>query len=268
MKNKYVLILVSILLLGAQSAEAKFCIGCGAELPDTANFCSSCSSPQPQVSSLSAPKKLNYREHILNMFQFIDDFERSFNDMKYVDILGKMPDIRIRFQNAGVEYRKFENIIPQELKVLANLFAKKFQIFEGLNGALKDLRLDPGYKEAIARGGMYEISLINKFISIYRKPITIDDNFRKLIKDNYASIANKCKRYHVTAKYLKIGETKASQGSAIMVLGINNNKANVLLMSPSKSYSVVEGHISLDSLANRTTWVRENEFFFLNKIDE
>lgn len=267
MKNKLLFIFTLLLFLNAQQAEAKFCIGCGNELPDSANFCSRCSSPQPTVSSLSAPKKLNYREHILNMFQFLDDFERSFNDMKYVEILGKMPDVKIRFQNAGVEYRKFENIIPQELKYLANFFAKKYQLFEGINGALKDMRLDASYKDAIVKSCMYEISLYNGLINIYRSPIQINEKFHKMINDKIANVSNRCKRYHITSKFLKIGEEKAKQGSSIMILGISGNKASVLLMSPSGSYSAVEGQVKLNVLESRTTWVKENAFFYFDKPD-
>lgn len=204
------------------------------------------------------------REHILEMFGFIDEFEGSFHDVQYLNILGKMPEIRTKFQNATVRYRQIENTLSEDLKILASLYATKFQLLEGINGVMKNLRLDSGYKDAVLKASMVAIGLRNKIIDEFRKPVSYTYEELTNLKKRVSNVSNRTKKYEVTSKYLEIGDEKAAQGDSIMVLDIAKGKAHVLLMAPTLNYRAVSGAVKLRDLEKRTTWKKEYEFYFVD----
>lgn len=244
--------------------HAKLCIGCSAELPDNANFCSGCMTPQPKAAKLagSQPVVHNQREALLELFAFIDEFEANFHDVQYLNILGKMPEVRTRFNNAAGKYKRVEARLPEELTILAQVYAAKYQLFEGITGVMKNLRLDSGYKAAILKSSMLVMALYNRVIDQFRTPKTFGATELVELKKQVGNIPKRTQKYAVTSKYLSLGEQKVPGGEKIMVLDIQGKRAMILYMGPSIDNNPVEGMVSLRDLEKRTTWHRENVFFF------
>lgn len=254
----------ALFLMAAASADAKLCIGCSTQLPDNANFCAGCMTPQPKAAKLAGPQAVarDQREVILDMFSFIDDFEASFHDLQYLNVLGKMPEVKTRFNNAAVQYKRLEPRLPEELTILAQIYAAKFQLFEGITGVMKNLRIDSGYKAAILKSSLLVMALYNQVIDQFRTPKTYGPAELEKLKKQVGNIPKRTQKYLVTAKYLQLGEQKVPGGEKVMVLDIQGKKAMVLYMGPSMDNNAVEGTVSLRDLEKRTSWRRENAFFF------
>ena len=262
-KNKILFILCFLFLNINLTADAKICISCSNEIPDSSNFCQRCLTPQPQNALVGQNNnKKEPREVILEMFSFIDDYAIYFNDLQYLNILGKMPELKTNFQNASIRYKNIEKFLPEECKILANIYAAKYQLFDGITNIMKNLRIDSGYRTAIGKSALLSISYYNKIIDQFRTPRIWDSVNISILKEQIKNVQQRIQKYQVTAKYIKLGETKVKQGENIMVVSINGNKALVMYMGPSATIDAVQGKISLKVLEKRTTWVKNNEFFF------
>mgnify|MGYP001278415983 CR=1 FL=1 len=285
-------LLLAMLLLGAlcPQVDAKLCIGCNAELPDNATFCAGCMTPQPKVAQLNAPaaKQINQREQVMQLFSFIDEYEGYFHDMKYLNVLGKMPEVKTKFANAAGIYRQLEPGLPEELKILAQIYAAKYQLFEGMTGIMKNLRIDSGFKAAIIKSSMLVMALYNQHarlddsrfetavikssmlvMALYNQVIDLfraDRHFGPpeldQLKAQVANIPKRTQKYNVTAKYLKLGDSKVPTGQQVMVLEVIGKRAHVMLMGPSMDNNPVEGPVSLRDLEKRTSWKKENINFY------
>lgn len=260
MKRCY--LLIALLFLGAvcSQLEAKACIGCSAKLPDNANFCAACMTPQPKSVIVSAPSKktVDYREQVMQLFSFVDEFEAYFHDLKYLNVLGKMPEVKTQFNNATGFYRQLEPNLPEELRILARVYAAKYQLFEGMTGVMKNLRIDSGFRAAIVKSSMLVLALYNQVIDQFRNTRPFGASELERLKAQLANIPKRTQKYPITAKYLKLGDEKVPTGNQVMVLEISGNRAQVMLMGPSMDNNPVEGLVSLRDLAKRTTWKKEN----------
>jgi hypothetical protein len=269
MKTGRPLLAILILFVFATlvAVEAKQCIGCSEQLPDNANFCAMCMTPQPKAVNLSqtaAPKR-DYREILLDTFAFIDEFEANFHEMKYLNVLGKMPEIKTRFNNATMTYKRLESKLAEDHVILAQLYAAKFQLFEGLTGIMKNLRIDGGYKAAILKSSMVVLALYNQIIDQFREKVSFTGEKLEILKKQVANIARRTQKYTITGKYLQIGKEKIPGGEKIMVLEIVDKKALVLYMGPTMDNNPLEAMINLRDLEKRTTWKRENQLFYVQK---
>ena len=265
MTKKSLLAIAAILMFGSSmTVEAKTCIGCSAQLPDNANFCSQCMTPQPMSAQLGVQNSNNKepREVILDMFAFLDQYEAYFYDLQYLNVLGKMPEIKTMFNNASVRYKRIEQHLPEECKLLANIYAAKYQIFDGLANLMKNMRMDGGYKAALLQSSLVVIQYYNEIISEFRTPQNWNPENIAILKKQIQNVSEKTQKYNVTAKYLKLGETKVPSGESVMVLGINDKNALVMYMGPTLTYNAVQGSVSLSNLEKRTTWKKTNEFYF------
>ena len=262
-KNKFVAFL-SILLLGcALKADAKICIGCSAQIADNANYCTNCMTPQPQSAVIGQQSMHREpREVIIDMFHFLDDYEAYFHDLQYLNILGKMPEVKTMFQNASVRYRNIERMLPEECKLLANIYAAKYQLFDGITNIMKNLRLDSGYRAAIGKSALLSMVYYNKIIDQFRTPRVWNAEKIAILKKQIQNVHDRIQKYQVTSQYLKIDDTKIQKGESIMVIGVSGKKAQVMYMGPSITNQPVEGILELKILEKRTTWKKANVFFF------
>ncbi len=264
--NRKIFLVLTLVLLVTVTADAKLCIGCSAELPDNATFCAKCMTPQPKAAKLTGrptQAKVDPREQVMELFAFLDEYEAYFQqDIQYLNVLGKMPEVKTKFENAAARYKRLEPRLPEELTILAQVYAAKYQLFEGITGVMKNLRLDSGYKMAILKSSLVVMSLYNQVIDGFRTPKTFDRAALDALKKQVGNIPKRTQKYTVTAKYLKLGETKVPGGEKVMVLGIQGKRAAVLYMGPSMDNNAVEGMVGLRDLEKRTSWKRENEFFF------
>ncbi len=259
-------LLLALLLLGAlcPQVDAKLCIGCSAELPDNATFCAGCMTPQPKVAKLNTQpaRQVSQREQLMQLFSFIDEYEGYFHDLKYLNVLGKMPEVKTRFANATGIYRQMEPRLPEELKILAQIYAAKYQLFEGMTGIMKNLRLDSGFKAAILKSSMLVMALYNQVIDQFRADRHFGAPEIEKLKAQVANIPKRTQKYSVTGKYLKLGDTKVPTGQQVMVLEVTGKRAHVMLMGPSMDNNPVEGQVSLRDLEKRTNWQKENINFY------
>lgn len=262
--RKIWLAIILFFTLFAGSVDAKPCIGCSAELPDNANFCAACMTPQPQGIKLggAAPVAKDMRESLLDMFAYIDEFEGYFHELKYLNVLGKMPEVKTRFQNSAARYKGIEAKLPEELKILAQVYAAKFQLFEGMTGVMKNLRIDGGYKAAILKSSLVVLALYNRIIDQFRAPKHFGPTELDLLKAEVGNIAKRTQKYTLTSQYLKLGKEKIPGGEKIMVLDVVGKRALVLYMGPTMDNNPLEGWMSLRDLEKRSTWKRENVAFF------
>ena len=263
-KNKLAAIAAIFILGSALSAEAKICIGCSAQIPDNANFCSKCMTPQPKAATIGQQSmQKEPREVILDMFAFIDNYEAYFHNLEYLNILGKMPEIKTMFQNASVRYKNIEQMLPEECRMLANIYAAKYQLFDGITNVMKNLRMDSGYRDALLKSALLTMAYYNKIIDEFRSPRNWNQQNIELLKKKMQQVNDRVQKYQVTSKYLKFDEeNKVPNGESVMVLGINGNKAHVMYMGPSMTNEAVQGVFPLSTLEKRTTWKKANVFFF------
>ncbi len=263
-KNTLAAIAALFILGSTISAEAKSCIGCSAQIPDNANFCSKCMTPQPKAATIGQQRmQKEPREVILDMFAFIDNYEVYFHELEYLNILGKMPEIKTQFQNASVRYKNIEKMLPEECRLLANIYAAKFQLFDGITNVMKNLRLDSGYRNALLKSALLTMAYYNKIIDEFRSPRNWNQQNIELLKKQMENVNDRVQKYQVTSKYLKFDdENKVPNGESIMVLGISGNKAHVMYMGPSMTNDAVQGTFPLSTLEKRTTWKKANVFFF------
>jgi len=260
MKSRYLLIAIMMLSALCPQLSAKSCIGCSAELPDNATFCAGCMTPQPKTVRLSpAPAKpANHREQVMQMFAFIDEFEGYFHDLKYLNVLGKMPEVKTKFSNAIGFYRQLEPRLSEELRILAQIYAAKFQLFEGMTGVMKNLRIDSGFKAAILKSSMLVMALYNQVIEQFREDRQFGPPEIARLKAQVSNIPKRTQKYSITGKYLKLGDVKVPTGQQVMVLEVAGKRAHVMLMGPSMDNNPVEGQVSLRDLEKRTNWQKEN----------
>lgn len=269
MTNKIKIDILSFLLIlsSAVNVEAKICIGCSSQIPDNANFCSNCFTPQPQAARIGQNNKQNdAKEVILDMFSFIDNYEVYFHELKYLDILGKMPEVKTRFQNASIRYRNLEKKLPEECRLLANIYAAKYQLFDGITNVMKNLRIDSGYRDALLKSALVTMSYYNNIINQFRTSIVWTPQNIILLKKQMENVNDRVQKYQITAKYIKLDDTKIPCGGSIMVIKLIGKKAHIIYMGESMTNNAVEGTITLKELEKRTTWKRTNEFFFEDTI--
>ncbi len=263
-KNKLAVLAAFFLFGSIMNAEAKICIGCSTQIPDNANFCSKCLTPQPKAAVIgNQSMQKEPKEVILDMFAFIDNYEVYFHEMEYLNILGKMPEVKTMFQNASVRYKNIEKMLPEECRLLANIYAAKYQLFDGVTNIMKNLRLDSGYRDALLKSALLTMAYYNQIINQFRTPVTWDAQNIELLKKQMQNVNNRVQKYQVTSKYLKFDEeNKVPNGDSIMVLGIEGKKAHVMYMGPSMTNEAVQASFPLSTLEKRTTWKKTNEFFF------
>jgi hypothetical protein len=224
--------------------------------------------PDHEANPAAARKQINpsafadNRERLLHTFAFLDDFEAYFTDVKYLNILGKLPELKIKFKKAVAYIKSFQHLLTPAQRILTEIYVAKYNLFEGLGNIMKNMRLDSGYKSALMRSGLAALSLYNKIIDQFREPVSFTGQALQNLQNQVRIIPKRLQKYRITSKYLKLGGEKIPGGNSVMVLDIINNKALVLFMGPTLTNRQIEGPISLRDLEKRTTWEKANQIFY------
>ena len=154
-------------------------------------------------------------------------------------------------------------MLPEECKLLANIYAAKYQLIDGVTSVMKNLRIDSGYRNALLKSALMVMSYYNDIIAQFRVPRVWDKANIEQLKKQIKNVSDRTKKYQVTSEYLKMDETKVRAGENIMVMTIGKDKkAFVMYMGPSMTHEPVTATIPLSTLAKRTTWKKENAVFF------
>lgn len=217
--------------------------------------------PEAPVHSGTSVSR-DYREQILQLFQFVDEFELSFREMKYLNIVGRLPEAKLKFQQVFNYLQKIKPTMEADQKILASLYIAKFELLEGLTKVMNNLKIDSGFRAALIRSGFYVAAMYNQLIDGFRKPVSFKGADLIKLKSQVNNIARKTQKYEITSKYLKISGNKIPKGEKIMVLEVKGNKALVLYMGPTMNNRQIEGWVSLSSLRKRTFWKRGNRDFY------
>ncbi len=202
------------------------------------------------------------RERLLHAFAFLDEFEAYFTDLKYLNILGKLPELKIKFRKSVAYVKSFQHLLTPAQRILAEIYVAKYNLFEGLGNIMKNMRLDSGYKSALMRSGLTALSLYNQIIDQFRQPTSFTGQALEKLQNQVRIIPKRLQKYRITSKYLKLGGEKIPGGQSIMVLSIANNRALVLFMGPTLTNRQIEGTLSLRDLEKRTAWEKANKVFF------
>jgi len=202
------------------------------------------------------------RNLILELFACVDQYEAVFREMKYLNVLGKLPELKIKFQQAEKLFRRNEAKMNEELKILGSLYFAKYQILSGLGDILKDMRIDSGYRAALVRSGSAVLNNYNNLIDRLKVSKGLTENELGEFKLQMANITRRNQKYSITSKYLQLAGEKIPGGEKIIVLEIKDKKALVLYMGPTPSNQQIEDWISLRDLEKRSTWTRSNADFY------
>lgn len=216
---------------------------------------------QPGAAVVDMPG-MDYREKLLQLFSFVDEFEKTFKEMKYLNIFGRLPEVKIKFEKAAKIVRQFESSFTPEQKILAKLYGAKYNLFVGMGSVMKNLRIDSGFRAAILRSGFVVLTLYNQIIDKFRTPRNFSKEDLDQLNWHVANISRRTQKYSIRAKYLQLDGNKIPTGEKVMVLQIKDKRALVLYMGPTMNNQQIEGWVSLRDLKKRTTWKKENSFFF------
>lgn len=281
---KKILCLIFCLVSGA--AFAKFCVSCGVQLPDKARFCLSCGQEQPELqprvglppvggwqpspaSSLKPaqprPKKGSpeLKDALIKLFSCVGEFERTIGTGVYSNIVGGYPEFKIRFGNSTSKFSSSQDGLSEELQILGRIFLEKGRICGEIVMAMKTMRLDSIFKDALIMYYGYVLQLHEKAIQKAKETKWFSDKDLQGIKARVQNIGNRTRKYQVTARFLKVGKDSLPQGSTVVVTEVQNGKAQVLALAETATESPVQGWVNLQSMQSRTTWTPASEVFFL-----
>jgi hypothetical protein len=215
---------------------------------------------RPVISKDRRPA--NDRERILQLFAFLDEFELLFQDIKFLNVIARLPRLKNSYRRAMNLLKRIQHRLTPDLKILVQIYAAKYKLFIGLGNIFKDMRIDSGYRNALIRSGLAALSLYNQVIDRFRESEGFDEDQYSQLKSLVKTIPKRLQKYSVTSKYLLLDNEKIPGGQQIMVLEIQENRAMVLFMGPTLTNHQIEGWLSLRELEKRTTWEKMNRIFF------
>lgn len=254
-KNKIIYLILALVLsikintVNAQEFKMEF--------RDNSDSAVALNNAKPVFSKFDKQKNL-----IIELFAFIEQYEVVFREMKYLNILEKLPEFKIKFQKAEKLFKRNEPKMTEELKILGSLYFAKYQILSGLAEVIKDMRIDSGYRAALVRSGAAVLNNYNKLIDQLKVSNGLAPNELDKFKLQMLNITRRNQKYTITSKYLKLAGEKIPRGEKIIVLEIKNKKALVLYMGPTLSNQQIEDWIRLRDLEKRTNWIRSNVDFY------
>lgn len=282
--RKYFIFFFVFCLISA-SASAKYCIKCGAQIADVANFCPLCGAKQISAKK-TEPNRINsqpritidknydnkskqsdfylvYKNKVLNLFAIVDKFEKSVRAYKYLNVVGSYPDYKVRFANSVRAYNRYRAKLPISLQVLGDAYIAKSHSFDTIVKIMRSFGINFGLKDSIIRASYHEIDLYNEIIGTIRiNNNEFDKNEDKNLVEKLSNVKKRMMMYKVTSPYLKLNRDKMARGSKFIVVNVKNKFAYVLFIGESQTNDVVEGKIGLKSLTKRTTWEKNNILYY------
>lgn len=198
------------------------------------------------------------RNLIIDLFSFLDEYEVHFREMKYLNVLGKLPELKTRFTQAQNTFRRYEPRMSEELKILGSIYSARYQIFAGMGDVLKNLRIDSGYRAALLRSATFVLNNYNQLLDKLKDSSGFTPAELGELKLEIANLTRRNQKYSITSKYLSLAENKIPKGEKIIVLEIKDKKALVLYMGPTMTNMQIEDWISIGALEKRTDWVKSN----------
>ncbi|GEM_PF-4204102 len=223
----------------------------------------------PSSASASESKMIKSHEKfkqqkklIVELFSCVDEYEFHFREMKYLNVLGKLPELKIKFSRAQNIYRRYEARMNEQLKIMGSLYFSRYQLFTGLGEVLKNLRLDSGFRAALMRSGTVVLNNYSELLEYLKTSPVLKTQELNDLKLKIANVSRRNQKYKITSKYFELDDNKIPAGEQLMVLEIKGNRALVLYMGPTMTNSQIEGWVNLRDLEKRTSWVNSNKDFY------
>jgi RNA polymerase subunit RPABC4/transcription elongation factor Spt4 len=260
--NFYSFLLIIFLIISPftlSTTIAAVCENCGFDASDSSSFCPKCGTKiiQQNWLPLNHEKQLDKSE-IFALFEPIEDFERALLTNKYLNILGKFPETKIKYTNNLKLYKSMHITTPEEIVILEKIYSTKFLIFEGVVRIMKNLRINKGYKEALIKSAKYMLELYGRSIKIIKETPDFSKSDIEALKVQLKNTAARSKKFQVTSKFLKLSGFQIGQGEKLMVLGIEKNKALVLHMGATNINICIEGLLTIRELLKRTSFQKSD----------
>lgn len=224
------------------------------DVPETLN--------QGSNIEIANDKFARQKKLLIDLFSFIDEYENTFLEMKYLNVLGQLPELKIKFNKAMQVYRRYEAKMQEQLQILGNLYQAKYELFTGMGDMLKNLRLDSGFRAALLRSGTVVLQNYNQLLDDLKNSGPMQPLEIQAFKRKISTTTARNQKYTIQSKYLKIADEKIPAGEKIIVLEIEKNKALVLYMGPTMTNEQIEGWVSLRDLEKRTDWNRSNAIHY------
>lgn len=295
--KKQIVLACFVLGMLCTTAWAKICPSCHAELPAKANFCLTCglqqpvtqaapenrpTPPKPQPSMGAQPpveSDIDWRKHpvaspakktaqdnkdnLFRVFASVDTFEKAIKSGAYSNIVGGFPEFKVTYGNSLRKFNQARSYLPEEVQILGQMYIEKAQACEGIVTALNSMRMDSPFRDALMLFYGQELAWYNKALQKARHLMVFTPEDVANLKLQSELIATRCKKYEITAKFLRIGKENVPSGTSFAVLEIRKDKAMVLVLCETPSEEPVQGWIPLNSLRGRTTWTAKSEAAFL-----
>lgn len=202
------------------------------------------------------------RDTLFKIFTPVDTFEKAIKSGTYSNIVGGFPEFKSTFASGLRKFEQARAHLPEELRLLGQMYIEKAQACEGVVAALNGMRMDSPFRDALLLYYGQVLSWYNKSLQKGRtiSEFTHQDLAALRSQANYIDL--RCKRHEITAKFLRIGGTDVPRGGAFAVLEVKNRKAMVLVLCETPTDEPVQGWMSLPALESRTTWTAKHEYAF------
>lgn len=260
-KIGFVVLICFVLIMAGSQLFAAFCMNCRAQLPEEASFCHKCGEMQPQIQReeqnfLVSEQK---RNPVAETFVYVDEFEAFFEDVKYINVIGRFQEYKNKHRAAVAVVHANAHRLSEQQKLLARVYVAKFQILESIAELMRNLRLDPAFKDVLIRAASYSIVYNNEILVQLLENDGMTSERIAALEEHFINAARRSQNYMVTSKYFQLGKQKLPTREALRVIEIKGKKALVLYLGLAPDGTHVERWASLRDLERRTTWEKANE---------
>lgn len=263
-KVGFIALVCFVLIMTGSQLLAALCINCRAQLPGDASFCHKCGEMQPKIQR----EEQNFlsdeprRNPVAEVFAYVDEFEAFFEDVKYINVIGRFQEYKNRHSAAVATVQANVHRLSEQQKLLARVYVAKFQILESIAELMRNLRLDPAYKDVLIRAASYSVVYNNEILLELLENHDMTPERISALEEHFINAARRSQNYTVTSKYFQLGKQKLPTREALRVIEIKDKKALVLYLGLAPDGTHIERWVSLRDLERRTTWEKANELFY------
>ena len=252
---------VVLFLLVCLPGFAKYCIECGAELPDSAKFCSSCGKSQSEafVANTARKNKLSLAK-LKELLAPINELE-IYGKTSPLTLLQKYPETIVKIKSNMEPFKKeLEELNPIEKKFYS-LMTRKFDLMKMHMEISKSLPL--ALERTAGQYGKIEVgrkkrAIINRLLKII-EPLTSSDDIPESVIEIEKKLTKDFVQYRVNSRYLTIkgsGQSmRLNRGSQFVILAKSEDTASILMV---EGINIAtwrhDGTVSLEELRKRTSF--------------
>jgi len=216
-----------------------------------------------QKTTRPARSTQDNKNNLFRVFSSVDTFEKAIKSGTYSNIVGGFPEFKVTYGNSLKKFTQAKPYLPEELLILGQMYIEKAQACEAITAALNGMRMDSPYRDALLLYYGQILTWYNQALQKARRLTIFTPQDLADLKAQNDLIATRCKKYKITAKFLRIGQENIPAGSAFAVLDVRKDKAMVLVLCETSSEGPVQAWVALNSLRGRTSWLAKYEAAYL-----